>query len=192
MRRHHDTAHAHGGEPGFSLVEVLVAVAIIATMAAIAVPISRGMMIRSDADSATVVVTSALQLARNQAVAERREFEVYFEPPNSVRVARRPVPIGASVTIRTTALENNQRIQRFTGLPDTPDGFGGSGAVNFTGTLPVMFTSDGSLIDSNGDPVNGTIFFGVNGQIDSARAITIFGMTGLVRTWKWTAGGWVE
>jgi hypothetical protein len=32
-----------------------------------------------------------------------------------------------------------------------------------------MFTSDGSLIDSNGDISNGTIFIGMPSQVDTAR-----------------------
>jgi hypothetical protein len=77
-------------------------------------------------------------------------------------------------------------------MPDTPDAFGGSVATNFSGTPPVMFTSDGSLVDSNGDVVNGTVFFGVAGQPLTARAVTIFGVTGLTRTWKWRGSQWME
>ena len=67
-----------------------------------------------------------------------------------------------------------------------------SAATKFTGTAPVMFTSDGSLVDSNGDVVNGSIFFGVPGQPLTQRAVTIFGVTGLTRNWKWRGGQWPE
>jgi type II secretory pathway pseudopilin PulG len=174
------------------LVEVLVVIAMIGVLAAVTLPIARGMIARAEADSATVALTSALKVARNRAIAERREFEVHFEPPDNLRIARRPVPIGTPETISNTRLENGQTVMRFPGAVDTPDAFGGTGAVNFTGPLPVMFTSDGSLIDSNGDPVNGTIFLGVAGEPDSARAITIFGMTGLARSWKQAGAGWIE
>jgi Tfp pilus assembly protein FimT len=174
------------------LVEVLVVVALIAIISGISIPITRGMINRAEADSAMTAVTSALQVARNRAIAERRDFEIHFDPPDILRVARRPVPSGPAQTVSTTRLENGQRIERLEGMDDTPDEFGGTGDVNFTGELPVMFTSDGSLVDSAGDPVNGTIFFSVPGQVESARALTILGLTGLTRTWKWTGGGWAE
>ena len=69
---------------------------------------------------------------------------------------------------------------------------GNSTAVAFTGTGPYMFTSDGSLIDSNGDVANGTIFIGIAGQVDTARAITVYGVTGLMRTWKWQGNAWFD
>jgi hypothetical protein len=81
---------------------------------------------------------------------------------------------------------------KFSGMPDTPDAFGASAAQSFTGTAPVMFTSDGSLVDSNGDVSNGTIFFGIPGQPMTARAVTIFGVTGLTRIWKWRGSQWME
>ena len=55
-----------------------------------------------------------------------------------------------------------------------------------------MFTSDGSLIDSAGDVTNGTIFFGVPNHPETARAITVFGVTGMLRTWKWGGASWMQ
>jgi prepilin-type N-terminal cleavage/methylation domain-containing protein len=183
---------ALGQESGFSFPEVLVVVALIALIAGISVPVTRGMILRSDADSATVVVVSTLNQARDRAIAERREFEIAFLPPDRITVSRRPVPIGPLQLVTNRMLENRQSIMRWPGAPDTPDGFGGAGAVNFTGPMPVMFTSDGSLVDAAGDPVNGTVFLAVPNEPESVRAITIFGMTGLIRTWKLAGGGWVE
>jgi hypothetical protein len=78
-------------------------------------------------------------------------------------------------------------------LPDTPDAFAtGTGAIVFTGPTPVMFTSDGSLIDSNGDVVNGTIFLARGTDRQTARALTIFGMTGYMQQWQWGATSWMR
>jgi hypothetical protein len=55
-----------------------------------------------------------------------------------------------------------------------------------------MFTSDGSLVDSNGDISNGSIFMGIPNRPDTARAVTIFGVTGLTRSWKWRGSQWLE
>jgi hypothetical protein len=56
----------------------------------------------------------------------------------------------------------------------------------------VMFTSEGTLVDSTGDAINGTVFLAVGDQMSTARAVTIFGITGLVRSWKWDGSKWVE
>ena len=93
---------------------------------------------------------------------------------------------------RELALQIAQEFVKFSGIPDTPDAFGATSATTFTGTAPVMFTSDGSLVDSNGDIVNGSIFLGTPGQPETARAVTIFGVTGIMRTWKWRGTQWME
>ena len=53
-----------------------------------------------------------------------------------------------------------------------------------------MFTSDGSLIDAAGDITNGSLFFGIPEQPLSARAVTVFGITGMLRTWTWGGAQW--
>ena len=55
-----------------------------------------------------------------------------------------------------------------------------------------MFTSDGSLIDSAGDVTNGTIFIGGPNHPETARAITVWGVTGMLRTWKWRGRVWMQ
>jgi hypothetical protein len=36
------------------------------------------------------------------------------------------------------------------------------------------------------------VFLGTGNDINSARAVTIFGITGLVRSWKWDGRKWTE
>jgi hypothetical protein len=55
-----------------------------------------------------------------------------------------------------------------------------------------MFTSEGTLVDGNGDPINGTLFFGVTGDPTSGRAVTIFGPTALLHQWRWDGIQWVS
>ena len=62
--------------------------------------------------------------------------------------------------------------------------------MHFSGAQPVMFTSDGSLIDAAGDITNGSLFFGIPEQPLSARAVTVFGITGMLRTWTWGGAQW--
>jgi hypothetical protein len=55
-----------------------------------------------------------------------------------------------------------------------------------------MFTSEGTFVDANGDVLNGTLFLSIAGEKNSARAITVFGTTGLLRVWRWDGQKWTE
>jgi hypothetical protein len=77
-------------------------------------------------------------------------------------------------------------------MGDTPDQFGGAGAIAFGSSPERLLTSEGTLVDSSGDVLNGTLFLAIPGDRTSARAITIFGATALFRTWRWDGRRWVE
>jgi hypothetical protein len=115
---------------------------------------------------------------------------VSFVNGGHIQISRVEVPSGSLTLILDAALENGQQFLKFNGIPDTPDAFGNATAIQFTGQGPWMFTSDGSFIDSNGDVSNGTIFLGVPNQVMTARAVTVFGVTGLLRTWRWRGTKW--
>ncbi len=55
-----------------------------------------------------------------------------------------------------------------------------------------MFTSEGTFVDQDGDALNGTMFLSIPSEPHSARAITIFGPTALIRAWRWNGRDWVE
>lgn len=167
--------------------------ALMITVASIAVPVTSAFLTRQRADSGLVSALAAIQGARNRSVAERRNMLVTFVPPNRITVERIEVPGPGTTLVENVMLDNALTFFRFPTLPDTPDAFAvGAGAVVFTGAEPVMFTSDGSLVDADGDVTNGTIFFGSNNDPASARAVSIFGITGYLRTWKWGGAQWVQ
>ena len=180
------------GDDGFTLIEMMLVVAVGIILAAMAIPVSGNFIASTKADSSILATLDALETARDRSVAERRNFEVSFVNPNHIRVERDEVPSGAKTLIADNVLENGQQFVKFGGLPDTPDMFGAAAAITIGGTGPWMFTSDGTFIDSNGDPVNGTIFLGVPNQSNTARAVTVFGVTGLTRSWKWRGSQWFE
>jgi prepilin-type N-terminal cleavage/methylation domain-containing protein len=179
-------------EEGFTLAEMLVVVALIAVGIAIAIPVSQAMVNRAKHDSALVVTQAFIDAARDRAVAERRNVEISYVAPNRLFAHRVEVPSGLKTQVAESQLEGGQEVRVFPSVPDTPDAFGKTTAFQFTGTGPWMFTSDGSLIDSAGDVANGTIFFGVPYQPESARAVTVFGVTGMIRSWKWRGAQWSE
>lgn len=177
---------------GFTLTEMIVVVALIAIGMAVAIPVTMNMVSRAKNDSSAVVAHTFLDSARDRAVAERRNFELTFIAPNRLQLERVEVPSGIKTLVAEMQLEGGQEFLTFPGVGDTPDAFGAAAAVSFTGTMPVMFTSDGSLIDSAGDITNGTVFMGVPDHPETARAVTIFGVTGMLRTWKWRGAEWFQ
>lgn len=177
---------------GFSLIELLAVIGLMATVAAIAVPVSRGFVNRTRSDSAAVIASTVVQAARNRAIAERRNIQVDFTAPNRLIVSRVEIPGPALTVVQDVVLTEGLSFTRFPAVPDTPDAFGAANAVQFTGPGPVMFTSDGSLVDANGDVVNASIFMGRGNDVMSARAFTIFGVTGYVRTWTWGGAQWTR
>lgn len=179
-------------QAGYSLPEILVAVGLVMVGSVVAIPVTTRMVSNSKGDSALVMTSAFLQGARNRAVAERRNIVVTFPSTNSMQLARVEVPSGALTVVDQLILEGEAQFVRAAVLPDTPDAFGGTGAVSFTGTTPVMFTSDGSLIDAAGDVTNGTVFVAKPDSIETARAVTIWGVTGLLRSWKWRGSLWQQ
>ena len=177
---------------GFTLAEVLVVVALIAVGTAVAIPVTMATVDRAKGDSALSVSQTFIDGARDRAVAERRNIELVFQSPNTLKLQRVEVPSGVKTLVGELQLEAGQEFYKFSGMPDTPDAFGSASPVYFSGTGPWMFTSDGSLIDSAGDISNGTVFFADPDKSDSARAMTVFGVTGLIRVWKWRGAQWSE
>jgi prepilin-type N-terminal cleavage/methylation domain-containing protein len=178
---------------GFSLVELLVVSALIVVGSAMAIPVTMSMVKRATTDSSLVVVETFVDAARDRAVAERRNMELEFVAPNRLRVRRVEVPSGAKTLVAEMTFEGANEYYNFGSVPDTPDGFGpSSAAVQFSGPTPVMFTSDGSLIDSAGDVTNGTIYVATPNKTETARAITVFGVTGMLQSWRWRGTAWIE
>jgi Tfp pilus assembly protein FimT len=180
-------------QAGYTLLEVIIVGALVITISVIAIPVTRTMVSNARGDSAMVMTKVFLEGARNRAVAERRNMEVTVLSDNSMQIERIEVPDGTKTIVATLLLEGEAEFFRDEALEDElpPGGFGDE-AINFTGPTPVMFTSDGSLIDSAGDVTNATIFVGKPDSLETARAVTILGVTGLLQTWKWRGAVWQQ
>lgn len=178
-------------EAGFSLPEILTGVAVIGVLLAITIIAFQAASTTIQGDSNLRIVERQMKLARDVAVAQRRSVEVQFVPPNQLMVIRRDLPAGTTL-LQSAVLENNTSFLRFPAVPDTPDAFGGGAAVNLNGAATVMFTADGMFVDGAGTPVNATIYIGQQGKTVTQRAVTVFGSTARIRTYRWNGSQWTQ
>jgi type II secretory pathway pseudopilin PulG len=176
---------------GYTLMEMFVVAAIVMTGSAVAIPVTMQMVRASRADSALTLATTFLQTARNRAVAERRNIQLEFTD-TTIQAFRVEVPSGDLTLLDTLILEDRYEFSREE-LPNTPElALTVGDAVDFTEDEPVMFTSDGSLISSAGDVTNGVIFMAKPNTPDQSRAIQIWGVTGMLRSFRWVGSEWVQ
>jgi Tfp pilus assembly protein FimT len=200
-------------EKGFSLMEMVVVVMLLFVVMAFAILNMSGSSQNARANSAMDTVVSQLRQARELAIAKRRNVEVQFNAPNQIQMTILTLPGEAIPTpIPPVYLNDNapggMTFMVFAALPDTPMNFGNSTAINFQqptggGAWTVMFTTSGALVGTsqsagslyqvtNNNPVNASIFLGINGKTNTARAVTVFGATGRVRSYYWTGSAWNE
>jgi Tfp pilus assembly protein FimT len=205
-------------EQGFSLIEMVMVVALAFTVMAFAVMNTMGSSQNARANAAMDAVVAQLRQAREIAIAKRRNVQVQFTAPNQIQLTVLTLPaIGAlpaeavPPAMAPTYLNDNvPGGLTFAVLPatDTPMKFGNSTAISLQqptggGAWTVMFTTSGAFCGSaqaaaslyqatNNNPVNATIFLGIVGKPNTARAVTIFGVTGRIRSYYWTGTAWQE
>jgi Tfp pilus assembly protein FimT len=180
------------GAAGFTLLETMMVMALALVVGGMAIPVSRNLLARSKATSATMEVATWFETARNRATAERRNFEMTFDSTQRTITVQRVESDLSKTPIFIRQLPETVAFQQFSGAPDTPDQFGATAAIEFDGPSPYMFTTEGMFTDANGDPSNGTIFLGKPGQRDTGAAVTVFGATGLLRSWQLAGNTWVR
>jgi prepilin-type N-terminal cleavage/methylation domain-containing protein len=209
-------------ERGFSLMEALVVVLIIAVISGIAVPLTQTTILNYRANLAMGQVVSTLREARQLAISKRRNVQVNFVPPNQIQVSVAYFPgevPGSQINLPgqsagspvgkvflndgANGIANYSQFMLFTSEPDTPMGFCGGTCntpivlqANGAPTVSVLFTASGALVGSpyalgspnnasvgNNSPINAEIFIGIPNHNHTARAVTVFGATGRVRTY---------
>jgi prepilin-type N-terminal cleavage/methylation domain-containing protein len=184
-------------ERGISLIEIMVAVAIIGVLTSMAVIQIGATRPGMQADGAMRVVMSQLNAARETAISQRRRVEVSFNNGSWVRVTRHELDNSTTV-LTDVPFEGGVRFGLAPNVQDTPDGFGNTTAIDFGAANAVSFNTEGMLVDNAGIPVNGTVFLLIpTGQGDtyqqgSFRAVTVLGATGRVRGFRWNGGQWMR
>jgi Tfp pilus assembly protein FimT len=170
----------------------MVVLGLIAVMSGMTIMMLPTALKTAKADSGLERVVTTLRAAREQAISQRRNIRVAFNAPNQIVVTRVNVPGPGTTVLSTVTLEDGVTFQLYAALPDTPDAFGNGAAASFGGATSVAFTSEGGFVDQNGDSANGTVFLGRYTDTISARAVTIFGPTALLRQWRWDGRQWAR
>ena len=168
---------------------------------------SFGSMENYRANAAMDVVLGQLRVARQLAISQRRNVKITFNTgasPLSVTYQVMPNPGDTYVpTAVTIPLPPQITFGSVAGEIDTPMGFGTcSGAYGVCianvsgGPASMYYTSVGTFTDATYvNPLNGTIFIAIPNQPSTARAVTIMGSTGRVRSYNFlngTAPSWTE
>jgi prepilin-type N-terminal cleavage/methylation domain-containing protein len=187
------------GQGGFTLLELMVVVGLIGTLTVMAMMVSPAFTNQAKADAGTEQVLDLFRSAREVAISQRRNVEVRFIGTTGLQTVRRDIGTGGvqtgTTTLRTIELENKMQFRIDSAITvDTDDHFGGtlSTATAFGATGSRMFTSEGTFVDANGDPLNGTLFISNPALANSQRAVTVMGATALIRAWRWDGKKWVE
>ena len=182
-------------QEGFSAIETLVVIAIISVVLAMALIKWMTILPNAKANSAMDQLLYRLRSAREQAIAHRHAVQVQFVGSNQLTVSEIWL-VGTPPPAVTYTFEGGAQYMLMPGVPDTPMGFGNSAAVyfeNLSGGPPVMeFSTTGAFIDGGNTFVNGTVFLGMPGVTQSARAVTVLGATGRVREYHYDGNQWQE
>jgi len=183
---------------GFSLLEMMVVVAIVMIVASITFISILPALRQTSVNQAYDTTLMTLRRYRSQAITQRRRYQVQFTAPGTLQVwyLGVAVPINpAPVLVQTLTIPPDIQFAVQAGMPNTaatvPDGFGvGGTAIDFDqgvgagGQNYVLFMPDGSSQDILGNLNSGIVYLGRAGEIESMRAVTVFGSTGRIRGWR--------
>jgi len=182
-------------EAGFTLVELAFTLAIICIVVVVVFEAYANAYPAFRATSSVQLLQSQLRQAREVSIDQRRSVTVTLQGTAEIVAVVQGINGGSNTQIYDYFLPEGLKYVLLSGVPDTPDGYGNSYAVNYncpSHTLPctITFQSDGSVLDGGGAYNNGSIFIGITGQTQTARAVTILSATGRIREWSYNGTAW--
>lgn len=182
------------GGAGFSMLEMLLVIAIILVLAGLAIININGALPATQSTAALNAAAAVFHQGRNLAISQRRNYQLLATAPNQLQLARNGIgnePVQTLLPLVTLPAPAQFLLDPSIAT-DTPDGYGTcANGLCFGPTLAQTWLSDGTFVDSFGNPLNATIFVEVPGNPGTQRAFTVLGTTGRIRAYKWTGSGWV-
>jgi prepilin-type N-terminal cleavage/methylation domain-containing protein len=206
-------------QQGFSVIELVIVVAVMVIVSGMAMMSTMRPGTTARANNAADAVVNTLRQGRLLAITKRRNVVVSLTGTNQIQLVVQTLPGEAVPATPIPLVQLNDGVRNglqfyvFPTLPNTPMGplgFGNLSAIDLEavngGTVgsAVMFSSSGSLVGvggasvgnyyalGNNNPINASIFIGVQGDTTTARAITVTGSTGRVRSFSWNGTTWKE
>jgi type II secretory pathway pseudopilin PulG len=182
-------------EAGFTLIQLMLAIAIIGIVFGMAFEAFQNALPSMRADSGMELLESQLRLARQVSIDQRRYVTVTFQGTSELVGEIVGLNGSPNTQLYDYFLPERMSYVLFTGIGDTPDGYGDTSAVTYncpSSTLPctITFQSDGSVQDGQSGSNNGSIFIGIAGQTQTARAVTILSATGKINGWRYNGTAW--
>ena len=181
---------------GFSLVELVIAVAVILLLAAIAIPNAVATLRAYRITSSARAVAHQLSLARLRAETEFTNAQLVIDPATNFYGVQVCSVAGGKTDNCTSAGDYNNEGTQF--LPTGVSfGFGpatspAAGQAALQQTLQTRFNSRGIpvLLDGSGNTNANDVIYVTDGQANSfAVSVTVGGH---VRVWRYNMGGWYQ
>jgi Tfp pilus assembly protein FimT len=183
---------------GFSTIEMVVTAMILLIVAGISIFVLGNSLPAMHTNTGLQATMEVLRQARQTAIDQRRTMVVTFNAPSgsthSITVQRvvagtidpkplEQIPLPSDVQFAADA--------KLPQPPNTPDGIGnGTVAIDFedavsvTPGAQVYFLPNGSAQSPAGNLENGVVYIERPGYWQFSRAVTVFGGTGKIRSWR--------
>jgi len=176
-------------EGGFTMVELLVGVAVMTVVTAVSVPWIEGSLRESRVQTALVSVVGEMRRARQLAMDQRRTHTVAFTSPRMLTVTRIETGGNPNVQVSMITLPSDVSFTR-NSISSEPDGLSTSDAISFCGSgSSFNFTPQGAGVDLANNLCNGVVYLGIAGRIETTRAVTLFGSTGRSKGFRYSPNG---
>ena len=171
---------------GFSILELLIVVSVLAIVSGASMILIGPALKARAVEMAARTVTMEMRRARQAAVDTRHLSRVTFTAPQTITIEwQSPVSEGGAWN-QLSQIDLPEEMEfRSDGVSSGPGGFATTPAINFSGTYQIWFLPDGSAINSGGALSNGIVYVARPGEVESTRAVTLFGATGRLKQWKY-------
>ena len=165
---------------GFTLVEILVLIAVLGIIGAIAVPNFIGLTPRMRIKSAARNIVSDMQMAKTKALRDGLTWTIQFDTSNN----QYSVLDGSGSTFKTVNLSDYSGITLGNDYGERPD------EPNPGSTDGVTFADDKIPFNSDGTSVSGTVY--IKNSDSDTFAVGCLSAAGRVKTWYNYGSGWED